>query len=607
MSMVAASCRLPHRPRDIEVASRRRTRGSSSGRTPSKRIMAIAQGVARLRRTNIAPSIGAVAMAFALAYASGQTLLEAVFLSILFIPLVIGLIGAWRSGRRAVGERARASTARGTTDASAAAAAVADERRRMSTDIESIVHVAVQRIATLADQMAIARATTSATEVEDDKQLQRLRAIQAEGRAAATELRRLLGLLRTAPEQPPTATTTAAAPACLPRRARRLVPSRGDVVLAGLAVVTTLIDAVALGPMGVKIGVIRLSLTAAAAGVVLWRVNPGLGAGIVALLAMTGMVLEHPLTSGLWMVVTPPLLLWGAIARPLRDRLAVLAPIAMVVSVLLSQWLSSRENASITVVILAIAALTGAAFAVGERLAGRAVGEAAEHDLRLSSAAAQAVVESRLAASRELHDSISGSIGVIVTQAGAADLLWTKDTHRAREALTVVRSTAAAALADLATMREGLAPGGEGPSSLRARGLGDLPSLLTRMRQGGLEVTTEVSMETGGVGPEAELTAYRIVQEGLANAMRHAPDAAVHVVVIAEHGELRVSVTDDGPGAGYSRRSGYGLTGLGERVQRLGGTFTAARAEGGRGFGVEAVLPVAPVHLTDPTKQGATW
>ncbi|MDO5739959.1 MAG: histidine kinase [Ornithinimicrobium sp.] len=559
----------------------------------------------RLRRNDVPPLVGAVAAASALAFGSGQGLLEALFLSILFLPLVIGVLSAVRSGRRALRERARASVVRGTAGATAAAVAVAvaDERRRMALDIESIVRVAVQRIATLADATAHASGIASPTAGEEREQLRRLSAIQAEGRAATGELRRLLGLLRAMPDEPlaqmPVDSTEDNA-----LRAPRPVPSRGDIVLAGLAVATVVVDALALGPTGVRVGVVQVLVTAlAASGVLVWRINPGLGSGLVALFAIVGMVLDQPLVSGLWMVLTPTLLLWAAIARPVRDRTTVAGPVAMLAAVLTSQWLFSRENTPITVVILAVAGLTGAAFAVGDRSATRARKETAQHDLRLSRAAARAVAESRRAAARELHDSISGSVGVMVTQAGAAELLWDKDSRRAQEALDVIRCTAAAALSDLDVLGNGLADSSNEPEDSAARGLGDLPLLLERMRRGGLDVTTEVRAEPGDVSAEAGLTAYRVVQEGLANAMRHASGATVHVTVVARDGELRVIVTDDGPGARGARHGGYGLTGLGERVHRLGGTFSAGEGAEGRGFRLVAVLPLDPAIMRAPTRE----
>lgn len=604
-SMMGVPCRGPRRSRGAYASCPKEEVGVILKEEAVGPDRGYRRRVVGFRKNSIAPLIGAVAAAFALAYGSGQTLLEAVFLSILFVLLVIGLLNAVRSGRRALRERARASAACGTTETAAASTAVAEERRRMALDIESIVRVAVRRIAMLADAIETVSPTASPTPAESGEQGQRLRAIQAEGRAAAAELRRLLGLLRATPGQLSEEMTPGSTEDDAPLRARRFVPSRGDVLLAGLGVVTTVVDTLALGPTGVRIGAVQVVVTAlAATGVVLWRVNPGLGSGIVALSAMVGMVTEQPLISGLWMVLTPPLLLWASIARPVRDRTAVVGPVAMLASVLVSQWFFSRANTPIMVVVLGVAAITGVAFAVGERFSARSAKESAEHDRRLSRAAAHAVAESRRAAARELHDSISGSVGVMVTQAGAAELLWDKDTFRAHEALHVVRSTAAAALADLDSMGDGLAAGGDEGGRVAARGLGDLPPLVERMRSGGLVVTTEVRVGAGDVSVEAGLTAYRVVQEGLANAVRHAPGAAVHVAVVAQDEGLRISVIDNGPGSRGSHQSGYGLTGLGERVHRLGGSFTSGAVGASGGFGVVAVLPATPAAVMAPTGDG---
>ena len=95
------------------------------------------------------------------------------------------------------------------------------------------------------------------------------------------------------------------------------------------------------------------------------------------------------------------------------------------------------------------------------------------------------------------------------------------------------------------------------------------------------------------------MTAYRIVQEGLANAARHAPGSRVRVLVEPRDAEVMVAVSDDGPGWD-GRRAGYGLTGLVERVRQLGGSLVLDGDRDGDGFAVTARLPRRVSERTAP-------
>lgn len=98
--------------------------------------------------------------------------------------------------------------------------------------------------------------------------------------------------------------------------------------------------------------------------------------------------------------------------------------------------------------------------------------------------------------------------------------------------------------------------------------------------------------------PDAALTplAYRIVQEGLTNAVRHAPGAAVTVALRSGHDHLEVVVADDGPGPDERHQPGYGLIGLDERIAQAGGSLTAGMGPGGGGFRLQARVPARTVQ-----------
>ena len=126
--------------------------------------------------------------------------------------------------------------------------------------------------------------------------------------------------------------------------------------------------------------------------------------------------------------------------------------------------------------------------------------------------------------------------------------------------------------------------------------LADLPELAAATRRAGVAVELSIAAECGQVPPGAGICAYRIVQEALSNAGRHAPGATVTVTITRDDGQLRLQVRN-GPGGPAQHHAngegpGHGLAGMRERVSLLGGTLSAGPAPGG-GFAVAAVLPLS--------------
>jgi signal transduction histidine kinase len=195
---------------------------------------------------------------------------------------------------------------------------------------------------------------------------------------------------------------------------------------------------------------------------------------------------------------------------------------------------------------------------------------------------------------RELHDVVSHAIGVMVLQAGAADALRESDPVAAREAVRTIETTGARATSELEVLL-GLVDGGAvGAASSPLPQDEGLSSLVDRMRASGLSIELD-----GGELPGDDTvrrTAYRVVQEALTNAARHAPGATVTVRTRTGDGWLSVEV-ENGPGltAGSPPElvadGGYGLVGLAERVRALGGELAAGPTPGD-GFVVAGRLPV---------------
>ena len=208
--------------------------------------------------------------------------------------------------------------------------------------------------------------------------------------------------------------------------------------------------------------------------------------------------------------------------------------------------------------------------------------------------AALAAAAERARIAREMHDVVAHGLSVMVVQAEGARYSLPESATVSRAALEEVARTGRTAIGEmrqlLGLLRSGAA--GEGAeTTVPAPGLGDLDDLVAQARTAGASVTVRRRGELGDVPPVVALTAYRVVQESLTNARRHGGDQ-VEVDLVAEGGELRVRVHDDGrPGSEVPAELGLGLTGLRERVAAAGGQSSAAPDPAG-GFTVQVALPL---------------
>ncbi|MFH8701252.1 MULTISPECIES: sensor histidine kinase [Streptomyces] len=191
--------------------------------------------------------------------------------------------------------------------------------------------------------------------------------------------------------------------------------------------------------------------------------------------------------------------------------------------------------------------------------------------------------EERLRIARELHDSLTHSISIVKLQAGVAVHLARKRGEDVPPALLAIQEASGEAMRELRATLE----------VLRTDEPTGTPALLVeRARAAGLAVDLTVTGDERPLAATVDRAMYRIVQEALTNAARHAGPAKVSVQLTYEEGDLTIHVEDDGT-ADPSRppTAGIGLTGMRERVTALGGTLEAApRAEGG--FAVRARLPL---------------
>ena len=204
-----------------------------------------------------------------------------------------------------------------------------------------------------------------------------------------------------------------------------------------------------------------------------------------------------------------------------------------------------------------------------------------------------AIVVERGRIAREMHDVIAHSVSVMVIQAAAERRVLGLQEHQTRDVLETIERTGRQALVELRRML-GVLRKADDPLLLAPQpGLGDLDNLLDQVRDAGLPVSLRVEGSRVALPTGTELSAYRIVQEALTNAIKHAGHANAEVTVRYLGDRLELEVADDGDGAAASMElnGGHGLVGMRERVGILGGSFQAKARESG-GFLVTATLPL---------------
>ncbi|MEV6520909.1 sensor histidine kinase [Longispora sp. NPDC051575] len=196
--------------------------------------------------------------------------------------------------------------------------------------------------------------------------------------------------------------------------------------------------------------------------------------------------------------------------------------------------------------------------------------------------------DERLRIARELHDVIAHNISLINVQAGVALHLLDDDPGQAREALTVIKAASKETLQELRSTLGVLRQVDEEAPRAPAPSLERLDELLGRLAVSGLDVRLTVTGTARELPANADLAAFRIVQEALTNVYRHAHVDTARVLVGYEPDAVTVEILDDGVGGGST--AGNGLTGMRERADALGGTLVAGpRPEGG--FRVYGRLP----------------
>jgi signal transduction histidine kinase len=202
-----------------------------------------------------------------------------------------------------------------------------------------------------------------------------------------------------------------------------------------------------------------------------------------------------------------------------------------------------------------------------------------------------AVAEERARIARELHDVVGHSVSVMTVQASGVRRLLRPEQEREREALLIVEQTGREALAEMRRLVGVLRRPEEAPALAPQPSLEHLDKLVDQVRESGLAVDLKVEGEAEKLPASVDLAAYRLVQEGLTNTLKHAKAQRAEVFVRYGKSEVEVVVADDGNGRGGGDGGGHGLVGLRERITVAGGELDVGPRTGG-GFQVRARIPV---------------
>ncbi|MFD3656489.1 sensor histidine kinase [Streptomyces sp. NPDC058620] len=350
-----------------------------------------------------------------------------------------------------------------------------------------------------------------------------------------------------------------------------------DWVLVGVLMVTALLegvlrDDVAWRPFATIVAV-------GLAPVLLWRRTHPLACVVVAF----GTVMALGLAS----------LLGGAPSVGLDTMIYIL-----VLVYALARWGSGREIV-IGLAVVAVAAgigtvadYTGPADVIGGFAILAAAADGAAFRYRAESwrrALDQSRSEERVGLARELHDMVAHHVSAIAVQAQAGRAMAGQRPEAALEALAVIEGEASRTLAEMRAMVRVLRDGAPAEYAPQP-GIADLVSLARRAPVPVVDV--ELPDDLDELPPQVDAAVYRLAQEALTNALRHARNASrVEIRVVGGAGRLRLRVTDDGQiDPARSVNHGFGLLGMTERVQLLGGTLRAGPAPEG-GWTVDAELP----------------
>jgi signal transduction histidine kinase len=518
------------------------------------------------------------------------------------------IVIAWLIGQSIRQHRLHA----GTESAQAKTVAVTAERLRIAGALHDMVAHAIGVIAIQAG------AGSRVIDTQPAEARNALIAIEATSRQTLTGVRHTLGTLRQAEREhaPPGPARTGAPP---PPPLRRRVPPGVWMAVSWCAVTAYVISAAALNERRHLPALTTRGPRLAPHEVTAWPMAVLATAGVMALSAV---LLRR------WPLPALALLLAGAIAAAMMPEpinpnfyqqalqppaFFLIAPAGLGVGYIAATRPRPISGAAAVIALGVLARYAGGAMPAGFSpraspvlavamatviawLIGQSIRQNRLHAQTLrTQAEVQAVTAERLRIARELHDMIAHSIGVIAIQAGAGSQVIETQPAEARNALIAIEATSRQALAGL---RRTLGmPGAAGASPDLARspldpapGLAGIAQLAETAMRAGVRVDVRWHGARRPLPADIDQSAYRIIQEAVTNVIRHAGTSHCQVTIDQHHDEVAIEVTDDGLG-GTAGGAGYGIAGMRERADLLGGQLSAGpRPEGG--FTVAARLPL---------------
>jgi signal transduction histidine kinase len=301
-------------------------------------------------------------------------------------------------------------------------------------------------------------------------------------------------------------------------------------------------------------------------------------------------------------LVAPVLALY-AVATQLSVRRAVLAAVATLVVLMTATAVNNPFGHISGGGFDLIPGMVAAALFAGIAVANRRAYVDSIHD-RAEQDARRRIDEERLRIARELHDVVAHTMATINVQAGVAAHVLSSRPEAAAESLQAIKAASKEGLRELRAILNVLRQADEADPTQPAPGTAQLEDLLAGARRAGLDTTFTVTGEQVPLPAAIDLAAYRIVQESLTNAIRHAGPATAAVSLGYHPDELRIEVTDTGrgqpAGAAAGQGGGHGLAGMRERAAAVGGTVETGPGPGG-GYRVAARLPFGG-QLADPVR-----
>jgi signal transduction histidine kinase len=283
--------------------------------------------------------------------------------------------------------------------------------------------------------------------------------------------------------------------------------------------------------------------------------------------------------------------LFGVASRkPLGVTIAAAAYVLLVLIGIINRSDDLHYGAELpfAIVIIAIAVSLGTAL----RLRGAQARSALARADELEAARERVLAQERARIARELHDVIAHSVSVMIVQAGAARMSLNGGSPQASESILAVERAGRQALDEMRRLLGILRQGSAEPQLSPQPGLGDLVALVEQVRAAGLPVELELVGEPLQLAPGVDLTAYRIAQEALTNAIKHAGPTTAQLRISYAPEAVEVEVLDHGRG-GRASVGGHGLVGMHERVELYRGTLEVGPRPNG-GFRVHARLPLGP-------------